>query len=58
MYYFWSKCEHEIILSPWTGQVDDIKIYIYDQIMINLLIMFGHSERNKNGNNYNFTRNN
>ena len=19
MYYFWSKCEYEIILSPWTG---------------------------------------
>lgn len=35
MYYFWSKCEYEIILSPWTGQADDIKIDIYDQIMMN-----------------------
>ena len=35
MYYFWSKCEYEIILSPWTGQADDIKIDVYDQIMMN-----------------------
>lgn len=35
MYYMWSKCEYEIILSPWTGRADDIKIDVYDQIMIN-----------------------
>lgn len=35
MYYFWSKCEYEIILSPWTGRADDIKIDIYDQIIMN-----------------------
>lgn len=35
MYYFWSKCEYEIILSPWAGQADDIKIDIYNQIMMN-----------------------
>ena len=35
MYYFWSKCEYEIILSPWTGRADDIKIDVYDQIMMN-----------------------
>ena len=34
-YYFWSKCEYEIILSPWTGRADDIKIDVYDQIMMN-----------------------
>ena len=34
MYYFWSKCEYEIILSPWTGRADDIKIDVYDQIMM------------------------
>ena len=28
MYYFWSKCEYEIILSPWTGRADNIKIDI------------------------------
>lgn len=35
MYYFWSKCEYEIILSPWTRRADDIKIDVYDQIMMN-----------------------
>lgn len=35
IYYMWSKCEYEIILSPWTGRADDIKIDIYDQIMMN-----------------------
>lgn len=35
MYYFWSRCEYEIILSPWTGRADDIKIGVYDQIMMN-----------------------
>ena len=35
MYYFLSKCEYEIILSPWTGRADDIKIDVYDQIMMN-----------------------
>lgn len=35
MYYFWSKCEYEIILSFWTGRANDIKIDVYDQIMMN-----------------------
>lgn len=35
MYYFLSKCEYEIILSPWTGRADDIKIDVQDQIMMN-----------------------
>lgn len=35
MYYMWFKCEYEIILSPWTGRADDIKIDVYDQIMMN-----------------------
>ena len=35
MYYFWSKCEYEIILSPWTGKADDIKTDIYSQIVMN-----------------------
>ena len=35
MYYFWSKCEYEIIISPWTGRADDIKIDVYNQIMMN-----------------------
>lgn len=35
VYYFWSKCQYEIILSPWTGRANNIKIDIYDQIMMN-----------------------
>ena len=35
MYYFWSKCEYEILVSPWVGRAGDIKIDIYDQIMMN-----------------------
>ena len=35
MYYFRSKCEYEIILSSWTGRADDIKIDVYNQIIMN-----------------------
>ena len=37
MYYYWSKCEWEIVLAPWiaTDKVKDIKIDVYDQIMLN-----------------------
>lgn len=38
MYYFWSKCEYEIVLSPWCGvstEDKDIKIDIYDQVFLN-----------------------
>ena len=35
MYYFWSKCEYEVILSPRTGQADNIKIDVYDETMMN-----------------------
>ena len=34
-YYFWSKCEYEVIISPWAGQADNMKIDIYDQIHLN-----------------------
>ena len=34
-YYFWSKCEYEVIISPWVGRADDVKIDIYDQIHMN-----------------------
>ena len=36
MYYFWSKCEWEIILSDWppSGQVEK-KIDVFDQVMLN-----------------------
>lgn len=37
MYYYWSKCEWEIILSPWVGAKDgsEVKIDVYDQVMLN-----------------------
>lgn len=38
MYFFWSKCEYEIIISPWVGrnkEEAEVKIDIYDQVMLN-----------------------
>lgn len=37
-YYFWSKCEYELILTPWPPVSDgkeEEKIDIYDQVMLN-----------------------
>lgn len=53
MYYFWSRCEYEIILSPWTGEGDDIKIDIYDQIAMNwdkfvdYVWLYSHARKNR-----------
>ena len=37
MYYFWGKCEWEIILSDWppSDNFDKEKVDVYDQVMIN-----------------------
>ena len=37
MYYYWSKCEWEIILSLWPPRENQqaMKIDVYDQIMLN-----------------------
>lgn len=36
LYYFWSKCEHEIIIAPWIGDENAaIKVDVYDQVMNN-----------------------
>lgn len=38
MYYFWSKSEYEILISPWISRDKEkstIKIDIYDQVMMN-----------------------
>lgn len=37
MYYYWSKCEWEIILSHWPPRENahDEKIDVYDQVMLN-----------------------
>lgn len=36
-YYFWCKCEYEIILSAWppNNNIAEEKIDVYDQIMLN-----------------------
>lgn len=37
MYYFWAKCEWEILLSPWIGKKDGacLKIDVYEQLKLN-----------------------
>ena len=38
LYYFWSKCEWELIISAWPPSDDrqeEIKIDVYSQIMLN-----------------------
>lgn len=35
MYNFWSKTEYEVIIKPWVGDGDEIKVDIYDQVMLN-----------------------
>lgn len=37
MYYFWSKCEYEVIIEPLCYVLDanNIKIDVYDQVMAN-----------------------
>ena len=36
-YYFWSKSEWELIISPWCGNKypEELKIDVYDQVMLN-----------------------
>ena len=36
-YYFWAKCEWELVMSPWPPHEDDKdkKIDVYEQIMLN-----------------------
>lgn len=37
MYYYWSKCEWEIIISHWPPRESDqdLKIDVFDQVMLN-----------------------
>lgn len=34
-YYFCSKCEWEVLISPWVGVADTVKIDVYNQVMLN-----------------------
>ena len=44
MYYYWSKCEWEIILLGWPPREEDggAKIDVYDQVMLNKDIFFDY----------------
>jgi len=48
-YYFWSKAEWEIIISPWCGNKnpDEIKIDVYDQVMLNWNIFVDYVWENR-----------
>ena len=37
MYYYWCKCEWEILIAPWVGDFDkeSVKIDVYKQLEIN-----------------------
>lgn len=37
MYYYWCKCEWEILIAPWVGNFDkeSVKIDVYKQLEIN-----------------------
>lgn len=48
-YYFWSKAEWEIIISPWLAlsNSDRLKISVYDQVMLNFDIFANYVWDNK-----------
>ena len=43
-YYFWSKCEWEIVLSGWppSDRTQNKKIDVYDQLMLNFRRFFDY----------------
>lgn len=50
LYYFWSKSEWEIIISPWVGgdrEKDSVKIDVYDQVMLNWEVFVDYVWSNK-----------
>lgn len=49
MYYFWSKCEWEIILSGWPAHEDfrEEKIDVYDQVRLNWDIFISYLWENR-----------
>lgn len=38
-YKFWAKCEYEIILSDWPKNSTELKIDVYNQIMLNINVI-------------------
>lgn len=49
MYYYWAKCEWEVIISPWIAQHNDneIKVDVYWQVMNNWDIFLDYVWNNK-----------
>ena len=49
MYYFWSKCEWEVLISPWVGGNDDeeIKVDVAWQIMNNWDVFVDYTWSNR-----------
>lgn len=45
-YYFWAKCEYEILLSDWPCDKAKKKISVYDQIMINWKLFYEIAKEN------------
>ena len=37
MYYFWARCEYEVVISGWPPAHGDVdrKVDIYEQLMLN-----------------------
>ena len=48
MYYFWSKCEWEVLISPWVGGNDEeIKVDVAWQIMNNWDVFVDYTWNNR-----------
>ena len=41
-YYYWGKCEHEIIIKEWVGKEAKEKVDVFDQLMLNWDIFVDH----------------
>lgn len=40
-YYFWSKCEHEVVVSGWPNGKNERKIDVYEQLKANWGVFCG-----------------
>lgn len=49
MYYFWSKCEYEILITTWFERKDfkNEKIDVYDQLQLNWNAFIDYIWKNK-----------
>lgn len=41
LYQFWSRCEYEMIVHGWPVRINDYKIDVHEQIMMNIDIIAG-----------------